>query len=122
MGHPPLSLCMIVRDEIDCLERCLDSVKEIADEIVIVDTGSTDGTFELAKRHASRVAQIAWRDDFSYARNIAFDLASGDWILSLDADHYLRRESCPYLFMQDKSQTEAFIPAQAKTQASGSGG
>lgn len=93
MGHPPLSLCMIVRDEIDCLERCLDSVKEVVDEIIIVDTGSTDGTFELAKRHASRVAQIGWRDDFSYARNIAIEMASGDWILSLDADHYLRRES-----------------------------
>ncbi|MGC8490863.1 MAG: tetratricopeptide repeat-containing glycosyltransferase family 2 protein [Syntrophobacteraceae bacterium] len=97
MSQSLLSLCMIVRDEIDCLERCLDSVKEVVDEIIIVDTGSRDGTLELAKRHASRVAQITWRDDFSHARNVALDMASGDWILSLDADHYLRRESCPDL-------------------------
>ena len=87
LAQPRLSLCMIVRDEIDCLQRCIDSVKDIVNEIVIVDTGSTDGTFDLAKRYASRVAQIEWNDDFSRARNISLDMATGDWILRLDADN-----------------------------------
>jgi glycosyltransferase involved in cell wall biosynthesis len=94
LARPRLSLCMIVRDEIACLQRCLDSVKHVVDEIVIVDTGSTDGTLDLAKKYASRLAQIAWIDDFSYARNISIDMATGDWILVLDADDYLREESC----------------------------
>lgn len=97
LAQPRLSLCMIVRDEIDCLQRCIDSVKDTVDEIVIVDTGSTDGTLEMAKRYASKLEQIAWRDDFSYARNASIELATGDWILQLDADEYLREESCPEL-------------------------
>lgn len=94
LAQPRLSLCMIVRDEIDCLQRCIDSVKDIVDEIVIVDSGSTDGTLDLAKRYASKLAQIVWNDDFSHARNIALDMATGDWILQLDADEHLRKESC----------------------------
>ncbi len=92
--RPRLSLCMIVRDEIDCLQRSIDSVRDIVDEIVIVDTGSTDGTIDLVKRYASKLAQISWKDDFSYARNVSVDMATGDWILQLDADEYLRKECC----------------------------
>lgn len=101
-AQPRLSLCMIVRDEIDCLQRCIDSVKDVVDEIVIVDTGSTDGTLDLAKKYASKLAQIVWIDDFSYARNISVDMATGDWILVLDADEYLRKESCSDLLQSIK--------------------
>lgn len=92
LARPRLSLCMIVRNEIDCLQRCIDSVKDIVDEIVIVDTGSTDGTLGLAKKYASKMTQIAWIDDFSHARNISIEMATGDWILSMDADSYLKEE------------------------------
>ena len=84
--NPELSLCMIVRDEIDCLDRCLASLRGTVDEVVIVDTGSTDGTLELARGRADRLAQLPWGDDFSAARNAALDLASGEWVLVLDAD------------------------------------
>ncbi len=92
-ARPRLSLCMIVKNEIDCLPTCLDSVKDIVDEIVIVDTGSTDGTLDLVKKCASQMTQVAWKDDFSHARNIAIDMATGDWILSMDADSYLEKTS-----------------------------
>jgi len=84
-----LSVCMIVRDEITSLGSCLDSVAAIADEIVIVDTGSTDGTLELVERRATRFARRAWTDDFAAARNASLDLALGEWILVIDADEQL---------------------------------
>lgn len=84
-----LSACLIVRDEIASLASCLDSVASIADEIVIVDTGSTDGTLELVQRRATRFARMAWIDDFAAARNASLDLAQCDWILVIDADEQL---------------------------------
>lgn len=95
-----ISLCMIVKDEEAVLARCLESVKGLADEIVIVDTGSADGTVKLAKRYANKVDFFPWRDDFSAARNHAFSLASGDYLLWLDADDVLpaqEREKFPAL-------------------------
>lgn len=84
-----ISACLIVRDEIASLGACLDSLDGIADEIVIVDTGSTDGTLELVERRATRFAQRAWTDDFAAARNASLDLAARDWILVIDADEQL---------------------------------
>ena len=84
-----LSVCIIARDEETLLGRCLDSVQGIADEIVVVDTGSTDGTLALAERYGARIGHFAWCDDFSAARNASLELATGAWILWLDADDYL---------------------------------
>jgi tetratricopeptide (TPR) repeat protein len=84
-----LSACLIVRDEIASLGACLDSLDNVADEIAIVDTGSTDGTLELVERRATRFARRAWTDDFAAARNASLDLAEGDWILVIDADEQL---------------------------------
>lgn len=81
-----LSLCMIVKNEEDVLARCLESVKTAVDEIVIVDTGSTDKTREIAPRYTDLVFDEPWQDDFSAARNAAFGKASGDYLLWLDAD------------------------------------
>lgn len=81
-----LSLCMIVKNEEECLAQCLESVRGIADEIVILDTGSTDGTREIARRYTDRVYDYGWEDDFSKARNASFSLASKPFILWLDAD------------------------------------
>ena len=84
-----ISLCMIVRDEAACLDRCLSSVSDVVDEICIVDTGSTDGTQEIAREHGAVLAEVAWKDDFAAARNASLELATGDWILVLDADEEL---------------------------------
>ncbi len=83
-----ISLCMIVKDEEDVLARCLASAKEIADEIVIVDTGSTDHTKEIAGRFTGKIDDFQWIDDFSAARNYAFSLATQEFILWLDADDF----------------------------------
>jgi glycosyltransferase involved in cell wall biosynthesis len=79
---------MIVRNEARCLARCLDSIRGLADEIVIADTGSTDGTVEIAKTFNAKISSFKWVDDFSAARNFSLDQASGDWILVLDADEF----------------------------------
>jgi Flp pilus assembly protein TadD len=83
---PTLSVVMIVKDEAACLSDCLSSIRAIADEIVVADTGSTDGTVEIARRLGARVIEIPWRDDFAEARNQVLALATGDWLLHLDAD------------------------------------
>lgn len=82
---PRLTVAMIVRDAGDRLETTLASVRGIADEIVIVDTGSTDGTADVARREADRFESIAWQDSFAAARNECLPLATGDWVLWLDA-------------------------------------
>jgi tetratricopeptide (TPR) repeat protein len=84
-----ISLCMIVRDEEQLLERCLASAAGAVDEICVVDTGSTDRTTEIAERHGARVQRTKWRDDFSAARNLSIAMAGADWILVLDADEEL---------------------------------
>lgn len=88
-----LSLCMIVRDEAAGLARAIGSFAGVADEVVVVDTGSTDGTPDLARRLGARVVEHAWRDDFSAARNAGLDACRGDWIFGLDADERLLPES-----------------------------
>ena len=84
-----LSLCMIVRDEQEMLPRCLTAVAAAVDEIVIVDTGSTDATIEIARSFGARVIEHEWTGSFAEARNVSFDAASGDWLMYLDADEVL---------------------------------
>ncbi|HTO93602.1 MAG TPA: glycosyltransferase [Bacteroidota bacterium] len=86
---PSLSLAMIVRDESKFLDGCLASVRGIVDEIVVVDTGSTDDTVAIARRNGASVFRLAWRNDFAAARNASLDHCTGDWILVLDADERL---------------------------------
>ena len=81
-----VSLCMIVKNEEDVLARCLESVADLVDEIVIVDTGSTDRTQEIAERFTGRIYHFDWIDDFAAARNYAFSLAEKDYCMWLDAD------------------------------------
>lgn len=81
-----ISVCMIVKNEEQVLARCLDCVKQFADEIIIVDTGSTDRTKEIAQQYTSHVYDFPWIDDFAAARNYAFSYATKDYIFWLDAD------------------------------------
>lgn len=81
-----ISLCMIVKDEEAVITRCLSSVKDIVDEIIIVDTGSTDQTKEIVKEFTQKIYDFKWIDDFAAARNYAFSLATQTYILWLDAD------------------------------------
>lgn len=81
-----LSLAMIVRNEEDVLERCLKSCAGLFSEIVIADTGSTDSTFDIAKKYTDKVFSFPWSDDFSAARNSALSHCTGDYIMWLDAD------------------------------------
>jgi glycosyltransferase involved in cell wall biosynthesis len=83
---PKLSLAMIVKNEARCLARCLGSIKKIADEIIIVDTGSTDRTVAIAGGFNAKIFHFDWCDDFSAARNFALEQTTGDWILVLDGD------------------------------------
>jgi glycosyltransferase involved in cell wall biosynthesis len=84
-----LTLCMIARNEEQTIGRALDSVKGIVDEMIVVDTGSSDGTREIVKEYGGRVVESEWRDDFSAARNEALREAEGDYVLFLDADEYI---------------------------------
>lgn len=88
-ARPKLSLCMIVKDESANLPACLESARGLADELIIVDTGSTDDTREIALRFGARLIQSDWNGDFSRARNLSLDAATGGWIIWLDADDRL---------------------------------
>lgn len=87
---PRLSLCMIVKNEEKFLPGCLESVKNIVDEMIIVDTGSTDKTVEIARSYGAKVFSFEWKNDFSLARNESIKYATGEWILILDADERLK--------------------------------
>ena len=87
-----ISLCMIIKDEEDVLERCLNCVVPFADEIIIVDTGSKDKSIEIAKKFTDKVYKFEWVDDFSKARNFSFSKATKEYIMWLDADDIILEE------------------------------
>ncbi len=88
-----ISLCMIVKNEEKILARCLDSIVDLMDEIIIVDTGSTDATKEIAARYTDKIYDFTWIDDFSAARNFAFSKATQEYIYSADADEVVLAEN-----------------------------
>lgn len=87
-----ISVCMIVKDEEKVLERCLKCVKGFADEVVVVDTGSSDRSKEIAKKYTDKVFDFQWNDDFSQARNYSFSKATCDYIMWIDADDIILEE------------------------------
>lgn len=88
-----ISLCMIVKNEEDVLGRCLESVKDAVDEIIIVDTGSEDKTKDVAGRYTDQVYDFIWRDDFSAARNFALSKGHKNYLMWLDADDVISEEN-----------------------------
>ncbi|WP_313131423.1 glycosyltransferase family 2 protein [Anaerocolumna sp.] len=101
-----ISACLIVKNEEKILARCLDSIKDIVDEIVIVDTGSTDKTKDIARNYTDKIYDFQWIDDFAAARNFSFSKASKDYIYVVDADEVIDEEN-RIKFLQLK---EAMLP------------
>lgn len=85
----PISICMIMKNEEKNLHKCLGSVKGLAQELILVDTGSTDSTLDIAKEYTTHIYHFEWIHDFSAARNYSLSLASNDWVLVLDCDESL---------------------------------
>lgn len=93
-----LSLCMIVKNEEKNLPTCLESVKDLVNEMIIVDTGSTDSTVEIAEKYGAKVFSFKWNNNFSDARNFSLEHAVGDWVLLMDADDEFEKEDKDKLF------------------------
>ena len=110
-----ISLCMIVKNEEDLLPKCLESVKDQIDEIVVVDTGSTDRTVEIAISYGARVYSHPWEGDFSKHRNQSIDYANKEWILILDADEVVDKESVRHLreVLNEKKADSLYLPVRS---------
>lgn len=100
-----ISACLIVKNESENLDTCLDSITGFVDEIIVVDTGSSDNTIEIAKKYSDKVFEFEWIDDFSAARNYSISKASSDFILIIDADEKLENGDVlnEFLNIQDSS-------------------
>ncbi len=101
-----ITACLIVRDEEEFLQACVESLWPITHDIVIVDSGSADGTVSLAKSLGCRVYSAKWQDDFSAARNVALKYAQGDWIMMIDADERVRLNVSPDILRKLFEQTD----------------
>jgi glycosyltransferase involved in cell wall biosynthesis len=93
-----VSACLISKDEENYLGSCLNSLRDLVDEVVIGDTGSTDKSVQVAREHGAFVFEIPWKENFAAARNAVIDRAHGQWILTIDADERLRSFSKTSLF------------------------
>lgn len=113
-----VSLCMIVRDEEEVLARCLDSVREAVDEIIIVDTGSTDRTKDIAGAYTEKIYDLPWEDDFAGARNVSFAKAEMDYCMWLDADDVMK-EGERGRFLQWKARSDGTPDAVMMKYAAG---
>ncbi|MBE9209605.1 glycosyltransferase [Nostoc sp. LEGE 06077] len=102
-----ISLCMIVKNEETTLPKCLNSVKSFVDEMVVLDTGSSDRTPEVAKQFGAKVHHFQWSNNFSTARNAALKYVTGDWVLVLDADEILTPSIVPQ--MQAAIESDEYI-------------
>ena len=101
-----ISVCMIVKNEEKVLAGCLDSLKGLWEELIIVDTGSTDTTKEIAKKYTDKVYDFVWTGNFSDARNFSFSKASCEYIYSADADEVLDEENREKFFLLKNALTE----------------
>ncbi|HEX3328639.1 MAG TPA: glycosyltransferase [Gaiellales bacterium] len=92
-----ISLCMIVKDEEEMLPGCLEPLQGVVDEMIVVDTGSSDRTVEIAESFGAKVVSFPWNGSFSDARNASIEAASGDWLIYLDADEHMEAQDARHL-------------------------
>ena len=104
---PPISVCIIAKNEEQHIEECCKCLMPYGFEIVLVDTGSTDRTVELAKQYTDQIYRFDWCNDFSAAKNFALEKASHDWILSIDCDEYIESIDLSSLAVHMDSQPTA---------------
>lgn len=104
-----LSLALIVKDVEATIDKCLSSIKNSVDEIIVVDTGSTDKTIEIVKKYTDKIFYFKWIDDFSAARNYSFEKCTGTHILWLDGDDYVTPENAEKIRNLDYSDKEIII-------------
>ena len=109
MKKPDLTVCMIIKNEERFLKDCLESIRDVAGQIVVVDTGSTDGSMDIARAFNAEIHHFEWCDDFSAARNASIRYARGEWILWLDADERLKPESVQLLRDSLRREKQAVI-------------
>lgn len=102
---------MIVKNEEKNIKRCLDSIESIADEIIIVDTGSNDETLNICSSYNAKVINHKWNNDFSEARNVSLEYATKDYILFLDADEKISKENLEKLkvLLSSKKLAEGYF-------------
>ncbi|SDC35365.1 glycosyltransferase family 2 protein [Shouchella lonarensis] len=109
MTKPLVSLCMIVKDEEKSIARGLNSVKDFVDEIIIVDTGSTDMTMDICKKFTDNIFSFTWSNHFAAARNDSISRATGEWILYMDADEEIDIKNAKKLRKKLKSREETVL-------------
>jgi len=120
MAQNTLAVCIIAKDEASSIARAIASVKPIADEVIVVDTGSTDNTPDIARSLGAKVVRHVWEDDFSKARNAAIEAATCEWILFLDADETVCEESLDEVRSAISGDADAFfvrIESRVRSQA-----
>ena len=105
---PSIGAALIVRDEERCLARCLGSLRQVVDEIVVVDTGSLDASVQIAQDFGARVLHHPWNGDFSAARNVGLDAITSDLVLYVDADEYLAPVDRDVVFAQISDRFVAY--------------
>jgi glycosyltransferase involved in cell wall biosynthesis len=108
LTDPLITACMIVRNEAHNLPACFASAAGVVDEWIVLDTGSTDGTVNVARSLGATVLQDPWRDDFSYSRNLSLEPATGRWILILDGDDRLHDPAELRRFLASAPEEDAF--------------
>lgn len=107
--RPTISACLMVKNEEKFLPQCLQSIRDYVDEIIVVDTGSTDNTMNIAGEFGAKVYEHPWENDFSKHRNQSISYATGDWILIIDADEKIDHKTAPMLWNAVKESPSAMI-------------
>lgn len=112
MKLPTISFCLISKNEEKNIKECIEKVKPAVDEIIVLDTGSTDNTVKIAEELGAKIGHFDWDDDFSEARNTAIEMATKDWILFLDCDERLEAEDLALLKKTIANYGEEYVAVQ----------